>query len=127
MEEIIEAVHQEIKSTGLEKRLIAGIVLTGGGSQLKHIEQLTQFITGMDTRIGFPNEHLASNSADAMTSPMYSTGLGLVLMGMQRTDITRIKNDENKTEQTETPKKASGPKHNKVSEWLDRFFGDGIS
>jgi cell division protein FtsA len=127
MEEIIEAVYQEIKSTGLEKRLIAGIVLTGGGAMLKHIEQLTQFITGMDTRIGYPNEHLASNSIDEMTSPMYSTGLGLVLMGMQRADISRIKNDVTKPEETETTQKPKPVKHNKVSEWLDRFFGDGIS
>lgn len=127
MEEIIEAVYQEIKSTGLEKRLIAGIVLTGGGAMLKHIEQLTQFITGMDTRIGYPNEHLASNSADEMTSPMYSTGLGLVLMGMQRTDVSRIKNDVSKPESEKTEQKPPAPKHNKVSDWLDKFFGDGIS
>ncbi len=127
MEEIIEAVYQEIKSTGLEKRLIAGIVLTGGGAMLKHIEQLTQFITGMDTRIGFPNEHLASNSAEEMTSPMYSTGLGLVLLGMQRADISRIKNDVTLPEEPGVPEKPTVAKHNKVSEWLDRFFGDGIS
>jgi cell division protein FtsA len=127
MEEIIEAVYQEIKSTGLEKRLIAGIVLTGGGSMLKHIEQLTQFMTGMDTRIGYPNEHLASNSADEMTSPMYSTGLGLVLMGMQRADVSRIKNDVATPEDTTPEQKTKAPKQNKVSDWLDRFFGDGIS
>ena len=127
MEEIIEAVYQEIKSTGLEKRLIAGIVLTGGGSMLKHIEQLTQFITGMDTRIGYPNEHLASNSADEMTSPMYSTGLGLVLMGMQRADVSRVKNDASKPEEKETEQKPTKVKSNKVADWLDRFFGDGIS
>ena len=127
MEEIIEAVYQEIKSTGLEKRLIAGIVLTGGGSMLKHIEQLTQFITGMDTRIGYPNEHLASNSADEMTSPMYSTGLGLVLMGMQRADVSRVKNDASKREEKEAEQKPQKVKSNKVADWLDRFFGDGIS
>ena len=127
MEEIIEAVYQEIKSTGLEKRLIAGIVLTGGGAMLKHIEQLTQFITGMDTRIGYPNEHLASNSEEEMTSPMYSTGLGLVLIGMQRTDVSRIKNDDTKPEDTGKDQKPVKPKSNKVSDWLDRFFGDGIS
>lgn len=127
MEEIIEAVYQEIKSTGLEKRLIAGIVLTGGGSMLKHIEQLTQFITGMDTRIGFPNEHLASSSADEMTSPMYATGIGLVLLGMQRSDDSRIKNDAEVPAEPEVQTKPKAPKSNKVSDWLDRFFGEGIS
>jgi cell division protein FtsA len=127
MEEIIEAVYQEIKSTGLEKRLIAGIVLTGGGAMLKHIEQLTQFLTGMDTRIGYPNEHLASNSVEEMTSPMYSTAIGLVLLGMQRSDVSRIKNDEEKPEETDPKPKTPAPKQNKVSDWLDRFFRDGIS
>jgi cell division protein FtsA len=127
MEEIIEAVYQEIKSTGLEKRLIAGIVLTGGGAMLKHIEQLTQFITGMDTRIGYPNEHLAGNSAEEMTSPMYSTAIGLVLLGMLRSDISSIKNGVETPADTTTDKKPQAPKHNKVSEWLDKFFGDGIS
>jgi len=127
MEEIIEAVYQEIKSTGLEKRLIAGIVLTGGGAMLKHIEQLTQFITGMDTRIGYPNEHLAGNSAEEMTSPMYSTAIGLVLLGMLRSDISSIKNGVETPLETTTEKKPQTPKQNKVSEWLDKFFGDGIS
>jgi len=127
MEEIIEAVYQEIKSTGLEKRLIAGIVLTGGGAMLKHIEQLTQFITGMDTRIGYPNEHLAANSVDEMTSPMYSTGLGLVLMGMQRADVSRIKNDVTKPDDAEKVQKPIKPKPGKISDWIDRFFKDGIS
>jgi cell division protein FtsA len=127
MEEIIEAVYQEIKSTGLEKRLIAGIVLTGGGAMLKHIEQLTQFLTGMDTRIGYPNEHLASNSVEEMTSPMYSTAIGLVLLGMQRSDVSRIKNDEEQPEEIDPKPKTPAPKQNKVSDWLDRFFRDGIS
>jgi len=127
MEEIIEAVFQEIKSTGLEKRLIAGIVLTGGGSLLKHIEQLTQFITGMDTRIGYPNEHLASNSTEEMTSPMYSTAIGLVLLGMQRSDASHLTNNPEQSEDKDVPAKPSTPKRNKVSDWFEKFFGEGIS
>ena len=46
-----------------KKKLIAGIVLTGGGSQLKHLKQLVEYVTGMDTRIGLPNEHLAGNNS----------------------------------------------------------------
>src|SRR3546814_3888710 len=50
MEEIIEHVYYEIKSSGYEKKLIAGIVLTGGGAQLKHLTQLVEYVTGMDAR-----------------------------------------------------------------------------
>lgn len=84
MEEIVEHVYYEIKNSGYEKKLIAGIVLTGGGAQLKHLSQLTEFITGMDTRIGYPNEHLANDVPEDLASPMYATGVGLVIEGMKR-------------------------------------------
>ncbi|UGS23192.1 cell division protein FtsA [Flavobacterium channae] len=80
--EIIEQVYAEIKLYGHEdpkKKLIAGIVLTGGGAQLQHIKQLVEYITGMDTRIGYPNEHLAGNSDEELSSPLYATAVGLVM------------------------------------------------
>ncbi|MDP4265993.1 MAG: cell division protein FtsA [Bacteroidota bacterium] len=83
MQEILEFVHYEIKSSGFEKKLIAGIVLTGGGAQLKHIAQLTEYVTGMETRIGYPNEHLSSTVPDEISSPIYSTGIGLVIKGFE--------------------------------------------
>jgi cell division protein FtsA len=84
--EIIDHVYIEIKNYGHEdpkKKLIAGIVLTGGGSQLKHIKQLVEYETGMDARIGFPNEHLASGSRKEIESPMYATAIGLVMKGVE--------------------------------------------
>lgn len=82
MEEIGENMYFEIKNSGFEKKLIAGIVITGGGSQLKHITQLVEYMSGMDTRIGYPNEHLASGNSDEITSPIYATGVGLVIKGL---------------------------------------------
>jgi cell division protein FtsA len=84
MEEIIEHIYYEIRNSGYEKKLIEGIVLTGGGAQLKHIAQLTEFMTGMETRIGYPNEHLAPENPVEMASPMYATGIGLVIEGIDR-------------------------------------------
>lgn len=84
--EIIEQVYLEIKNYGHDdqkKKLIAGIVLTGGGAQLKHIKQLVEYITGMDTRIGYPNEHLAGDSDAETTSPLYATAVGLVLNSLE--------------------------------------------
>ncbi len=89
MEEIIEHVHYEIRSSGFEKKLIAGIVLTGGGSQLKHIAQLTEFKTGLDTRIGYPNEHLAKVPSPEIASPMYATGVGLVILGFNYSEAQK--------------------------------------
>jgi cell division protein FtsA len=86
MEEIIEQVYWEIKNSGFERKLSAGIVITGGGAQLKHIRQLTEYLTGMNTRIGYPNEHLAGNMPDELCSPMYSTGIGLVIKGFEHAE-----------------------------------------
>ena len=84
MEEIVEHVYYEIKNSGYEKQLIAGIVVTGGGAQLKHINHLFEYITGMDTRIGYPNEHLAKAETEDCTSPLFSTGVGLVIKGFEK-------------------------------------------
>lgn len=103
MEEIIEHVYYEIRNSGYEKKLIGGIVVTGGGAQLKHVTQLFEYITGMDTRIGYPTEHLASsNSIENLTSPMYSTGIGLVLKGFETLEKSNAHQSETvvKTEKT---------------------------
>jgi cell division protein FtsA len=87
VQEIIEHVYLEIKNYGHETakgKLIAGIVLTGGGSQLKHLRQLVEYITGMDARIGFPNEHLAGDSDEALSSPAHATAVGLLMVGLDR-------------------------------------------
>ncbi len=93
MEEIIELVHTEIITSGFHKKLAAGIVVTGGGSQLTNLSQLFEYMTGLDTRIGYPNEHLGKSKVDAAKSPMYATTVGLVLSGFKALDIreTRYK------------------------------------
>lgn len=84
MTEIIDQVYLEIKNSGVEKKLGAGIVLTGGGALLRHIDQLVAFQTGMEVRIGYPNEHLAPGVSEALSSPMYATSIGLVAEGIHR-------------------------------------------
>ena len=86
MEEIMEFVAAEIKHSGYEKKLVGGIVVTGGGSQLQHTKQLIEYVTGIDTRIGFPGEHLASGLVEEVNSPMYATGAGLVIVGLDTAD-----------------------------------------
>jgi len=83
MEEIIDAVSFEIENSGYMDNLSAGIVLTGGGSMLKHLNQLVKFKTGMDVRLGFPGEMMAADSSDEINQPMYSTSVGLLLKGLE--------------------------------------------
>jgi cell division protein FtsA len=109
--EIIEQVFLEIKNYGYEdpkKKLIAGIVITGGGAQLKHLKQLVEYITGMDSRIGYPNENLAGDSDENLSSPQYATAVGLLMNGLKRLDRENAKVAqqqsvvENKTNTQET-------------------------
>jgi cell division protein FtsA len=83
MEEIIDAVTFEIENSGSLDKLSAGIVLTGGGAMLRHLPQLVRFKTGLDVRIGYPNEHLASDVSDEINHPMFATSVGLLLKGYE--------------------------------------------
>jgi cell division protein FtsA len=82
MSEIMDFVSYHLKQVGMDNRMLnGGIVLTGGGSQLKHLIQLTEYVTGLNARIGFPTEHLAAGHIDELAKPTYSTCIGLILKG----------------------------------------------
>ncbi|MDB9821953.1 cell division protein FtsA [Flavobacteriaceae bacterium] len=131
--EIIEQAYLEIKNYGHEdqkKKLIAGIVLTGGGSQLKHLKQLVEYITGMDTRVGYPNEHLAGDTDEQTTSPMYSTAVGLLMAALEKAPVEILSTGANaegeegaEVQETEIlPQAVLTKNRNSVLErWTDKF------
>ncbi len=119
MEEIIEHVYYEIKSSGYEKKLVAGIVVTGGGAQMKHIVQLFEFMTGMSTRIGYPNEHLAAGTSDDIASPSFATGVGLVIKGLNYLE-------KHKPKEVEMPKEEPKPKKDDVRGPSDEVKSKGL-
>ncbi len=81
LEEIFQHVYFEIKSSGYQKKLIAGIVITGGGSQLKHLKQFVEYHTGLSTRIGYPTEYLVKETKEELKNPIFATGVGLIIKG----------------------------------------------
>ncbi len=126
--EIVEQVFLEIKNYGheeLKKKLIAGIVLTGGGAQLKHIKQLVEYITGMDTRIGYPNEHLASNSDTELSSPLYATVVGLLMKGLKDNDkknfVAEDPVDETRKPDSDFKPDSSVQKKSIFEKWGEKF------
>lgn len=90
VEEIIEHVSWEIRRSGFENKLIGGIVLTGGGALLRDIEKLVALQTGHSARIGTPIEHLSHGYTKQLTSPIFATGVGLLLKAQEDIDAGRI-------------------------------------
>ncbi|MEH0157195.1 cell division protein FtsA [Limibacter armeniacum] len=86
MEEIVELIMAEIERSGYRNRLAGGVVLTGGGALLKNLKQLVEYKTGLDARIGYPNEYLGKCKSEEVKSPKYSTAVGLVLAGFKPLD-----------------------------------------
>jgi cell division protein FtsA len=82
MSEILDFVTYHLKQVGLDNKMLnGGIILTGGGSQLKHLIQLAEYVTGLNCRIGLPTEHLAAGHIEELAKPTYATCLGLILKG----------------------------------------------
>ena len=131
MEEIIEHVYYEIKSSGYENKLIGGIVITGGGAQLKHLVQLVEYITGIDCRVGFPNEHLAKNeilpknSYDELKSPLYATGIGLLIKGIQAEEEHEELNEDRADHVSIKDIAQSGSKEKGLFKWFRDIIKDG--
>ncbi|MCE3228047.1 MAG: ftsA [Bacteroidetes bacterium] len=134
MEEILEFVLFEIKSSGYERKLSAGIVVTGGGSLLKHLPQLVMLTTGMDCRIGTPNEHLAGND-DELKNPLYATGVGLVMKGIEKyerdakrginTNTTKVEvavEEKEEVEVIKDKKKVVGHSKKKIGSFFENIF-----
>lgn len=149
MEMIIDQVFFEIKSKKFDKKLIAGIVLSGGGAKMKDAVQLTEFITGIDTRVGTPQDHLGGSITEEITHPMHATGIGLILEGLKKLDKEDKLNknpmavkfgedvfEENEPETIEediVEEEKSGKKNKKFSDnktkgfivsWLEGLFKD---
>ncbi len=126
MEEIIDYVFYEIVHSGYEKKLIDGIVITGGGALLKHLPQLVEYRTGKDTRIGYPNEHLAKG-AEEVKSPMFATAVGLVIQGYQHLErrnaiVAGEQNVEAEKTLTEKGKIAQPQDETRWFDHLKKFF-----
>ncbi|MGZ8549184.1 MAG: cell division protein FtsA [Chitinophagaceae bacterium] len=144
MSEIMDFVTYHLKQVGLDnKALNGGVVLTGGGSQLKHLIQLTEYATGLPARIGFPNEHLAAGHIEELAEPTYSTCIGLILKGYDDYEHNRkqFEKEYKKVDVPETLKKAIekeereieieevSPERVKQRRGLNNFWGkfkDGI-
>jgi cell division protein FtsA len=134
VEEILDYVVWEIRRSGFERKLIAGIVLTGGGALLNHIEKLSEYHTGLPTRIGIPIEPLAHGYTEQLSSPIYATAIGLLMRGIEDREKGRFNEPAEIQEELVAPKEnLSTPKVANEEEeeesrtapggrWIDSLF-----
>ncbi len=140
MEEILELVNTELKGYGAyerSKKLIAGIVLTGGGSNLKHLRQLANYITGFESRIGYANEYVANDKNGYLKGPEYATGIGLLMESLrikerpshqEQEEIKELIKTEPKEKEEQEQEENNIEKENPISQhngekrnWLQNF------
>lgn len=122
VEEILDYVVWEIRRSGYERKLIGGIVLTGGGALLNHIEKLAEYHTGISTRIGIPNEQLAHGYNEKLSNPIYATAIGLLLKGIEARENGAYQKEEQVDEPTgETDESGSWYEtlFKKTKEWFE--------
>jgi cell division protein FtsA len=128
LEEIFDFVHWEIKRSGFDNKLIGGIVLTGGGALLKNIELLASYQTGLEARLGLPTEHLAAGYRDEISSPIFATGIGLLIHGIENMQVKpkRILDElpagEDTQEDEPETKGGSSTAKGYGSGWLEKVF-----
>ena len=84
MKEIIDRVMEELRSINCLSKLGCGLVLTGGGAKLKHIKEFTEYHTGLSVRVGNPEEKIVTSKESEWHNPMFATGLGLLVMGIEK-------------------------------------------
>jgi cell division protein FtsA len=121
MEEIFDYILFEIRRSGYERKLIAGMVLTGGGALLKNIEYLAQYHTGFSARIGWPTDNLNEKYHKELSSPIFSTAIGLMIHGIDNLDITNgeiVKGDDEMVDVISESSEEEGG---------ERFFGKVVN
>jgi cell division protein FtsA len=85
MRELFELVYEEIKKSGTAGMLPGGLVLSGGGSLMRGVTELAREVTDMPVRVGKPIN--VGGLADRVDSPVFATGVGLLLYGLKHSDI----------------------------------------
>lgn len=111
VEEILSLVHQELVKMGFSKLLASGIVLTGGSALLEGVPELAEQIFNLPVRRGIPIG--IGGLVDLVASPIYATGVGLVLYGSRKRGQSRFKVGERNVFSKVT---------SRMREWIGEFF-----
>ena len=132
MEEIFDYVLWEIRRSGYDKKLIGGIVLTGGGSLLKHLDMLAEYHTAIPTRVGYPVDLLAHGYPEEIATPICATSIGLLKHAFENRDYEQaveIESDNMEEPITEpvevnmtSSSNSNSPSHGNQAGWWEKAF-----
>jgi len=106
--DILTQIQKAISESGYEKRIRAGVVLTGGGSSLRHLKELCHYTLQRNTRIGIPDIGFVNSIPSELKHPMYATSLGLLKHGISVYDLKNMKKVEVSNEKVKKVKKVKG-------------------
>lgn len=111
LEEIFQLIRREIAKSGYEGSLASGVVMTGGSTLLPGMIEMAEQLFSMPVRLGVPIH--VGGLVDVVSSPIYATGVGLVLYGMKRQEknFFRIREDN-----------LFGKVKNRMVDWFSEFF-----
>jgi len=111
LEEIFQLLRREILKSGYEDSLASGMVMTGGSTLLPGMVEMAEETCNMPVRLGVPTQ--VGGLTDVVSSPVYSTGVGLVLFGLKRQDRKMLRITE---------KNVLSKVSNRMVEWFSEFF-----
>jgi cell division protein FtsA len=113
MEEIFTLVNREIVKSGFDDQIASGVVITGGTSILEGMPELAEQIFNLPVRRGVPQD--IGGLVDVVNSPVYATGVGLVVYGSKNQGIREFptaQNDDNVFRRVTR----------RMKEWFGEFF-----
>ena len=104
-DELFTLIQAELRRSGYEDLIPAGIVLTGGTSKMEGATELAEEIFHMPVRLGVP--HSVRGLSDVISNPIYSTGVGLLMYGLQKQsdglNLSGISNSSSYSDDTKAP------------------------
>ncbi len=111
LDEIFQLIRREIAKSGYDGSLASGVVMTGGSTLLPGMVEMGEDVMGMPARLGLPIH--VGGLVDVISSPIYATGVGLILYGMKRQEknFFRIREDN-----------IFGKVRGRMVDWLSEFF-----
>ncbi len=105
-EELLTLVQAELRRSGYEDLIAAGVVLTGGSSKMEGLIELAEEIFHMPVRLGSPQ--YSGGLVDVVRNPIYATGVGLLMFG----------NDDKGNGRMDVQKSGSHATWNRIKSWF---------